>query len=281
MLNDPTRTEKPNLVVYGHVGFDINITPKEQSSSFGGSAYYAALAASLVQNQYVGVVSVVGDDLSSHDLFKKPNILTEGIALQPGYSAIFTQHYNEQYEVVEFNKALNVCEYLHPDLIPEHFIGANTFFIATAPPYQQKLVLDWLIDKGYGGFIAIDTILAYVHDFRALIQQYRDSVDILFLNREEYNQVNWLPPQQMSIVLKKGPQGATFRDQDSSIDEPAPYVPHVRSTTGAGDILAGVFLACIAAGLPKRTALQKGIQIASHSVTETSIEHINTFSIHV
>src|SRR4051794_35747643 len=81
----------PDLVIYGHAGFDISLISGRSTRAPGGAAYYAALAASLV-NRSTGIVTVLGEDFPISGL-QSLQIDTSGILLKDGGSALFYQEY--------------------------------------------------------------------------------------------------------------------------------------------------------------------------------------------
>jgi len=77
-------------------------------------------------------------------------------------------------------------------------------------------------------------------------------------------------------ILKKGPKGATYIDNQEGIifTIEAPNVKVV-DTSGAGDTLAGIFLASLSRGIRVQDALKAGVEMASKTVTDFGVEHIN------
>jgi ribokinase len=70
-----------------------------------------------------------------------------------------------------------------------------------------------------------------------------------------------------SVVVTVGAAGAVLVTQDGVARIPAPRVPGVRDTTGAGDALVGVLAAALAKGLGLRSATAAAVAAASRSVT--------------
>jgi ribokinase len=68
------------------------------------------------------------------------------------------------------------------------------------------------------------------------------------------------------VVVTLGAAGARVIDAEGVLDVPAPIVDAV-DTTGAGDTLAGVLAASLAAGLPLPAAVRRAVAAASLSVT--------------
>jgi sugar/nucleoside kinase (ribokinase family) len=262
----------PDLVIYGHAGFDISLMSGRSIRAPGGAAYYATLAASIV-NRSTGIVTVLGKDFPI-SWFQSLQIDTSGILLKDGDSALFCQEYGAGNEVINLSVHLNACEELLPDLIPAPYLAARFFFVATAPPRQQAHVLDWLVERQFGGVIAIDTTISYVDDFHSLLREHEDNIGIVFVNQEEYQRLRWLPARSKSLVVKRGARGASLYDSEVWTDVSAPAIDKVCNTTGAGDILAGACLAGLAAGDEFKIALSRGVELATKSVVKHDAEHL-------
>jgi sugar/nucleoside kinase (ribokinase family) len=267
-----SQSTPPHLAVYGHVGFDVTSTPRNSTRTIGGAAYYAALAASRRSNS-VGIISVAGQDFPLSSLYSS-RIDTEGLALRRGNSAEFYQTYDDRHELTHFTANLGVCAELAPDLIPLRYLEARIFFITAAPPEQQHATMEWLVGHGYRGRIAIDTALSYIDGFRILLAAYQSDVEFAFLNLREYTLLDWLPPSRITLVIKRGADGAALREHGVWVNFPAPHVEQVQSTTGAGDILAGACLAGVAMGDETTRALMNGINLASRSVRSRDVDEI-------
>jgi sugar/nucleoside kinase (ribokinase family) len=212
----------PNLVIYGHAGFDVSSVSGRLTKAPGGAAYYAALAASLVSRS-IGIVTVLGEDFPISGL-QSLNIDTSGVILQDGSSAIFYQEYGNDHEIKSLKLSLNVCDRLSPTLIPKHYMGTRFFFITTAPTSQQSHVIAWLIEQRFDGVIAIDTTTGYVRDFRSLLREYEDYIGIVFANEEEYRKLRWMPTSGTSLVVKRGSSGASLYEKEIWTDVPAPII---------------------------------------------------------
>jgi sugar/nucleoside kinase (ribokinase family) len=221
---------------------------------------------------------VLGEDFPLSSL-QSLNIDTSGVILKDGSSAIFYQKYGNEHEIQDLEICLNVCEQLSPILIPPHYMGSRFFFITTAPPRQQSHVLAWLIGKRFDGVIAIDTTTGYVGDFRSLLEEYEGHIGIVFANEEEYRGLRWVPTSDTSLVVKRGPGGASLYEKGIWTNFSAPIVDQVCNTTGAGDILAGACLAGLSAGNDFKVALSKGVEIATISVAKHDVEHLRHSSL--
>lgn len=257
------------LVVYGHVGFDVSTIAGKVTRTVGGGAYYAAMAAA-AQGAKVSLVSILGADFPETAL-RLRWLDTSAISRGTGPSAVFTQTYGEGNEVSAFDGKLNVCAGLTPELIPLGAAEPGAILLTAAPPAQQSQALEWLQAQGYHGLIAIDTTLAYVNEFDTLLRRNRPRIGVLFVNAAEYEVLAQHSLPCTRTIVKRGSQGATLFEDGVWLHVPAPIAEQVRTVTGAGDVLAGVFLAAYLNGKPSTEALACAVSFAT-SYVETGAE---------
>lgn len=262
----------PRLAIYGHAGFDRTLTTQEVVREVGGAAYYAALAASL-RSRSVGIVTVVGRDFPISYLHSL-RIDTEGVSIKLGQSAVFSQTYDDHHDLVRFSANLGVCQQLTPMLIPPRYLRSRIFFITAAPPSQQRMVLAWLADQKFPGHVAIDTTLHYIDGFRALLRDCEQRINILFVNAHEYRMLDLILPTDITVIVKRGAEGASLCQGGLWAHISAPKADRIRSTTGAGDILAGTCLSAVADGEQLCNALAEGVERATESVQGPNVEHL-------
>jgi sugar/nucleoside kinase (ribokinase family) len=264
--------EPPSLVVYGHVGFDVSTLGAMRTVQVGGASYYATLSASLITRS-VGLVAVGGEDFPVSQLGSL-GVDMSGFAIKPGLSAVFAQDYNPARDVTRLSVDLNASEDLSPKLVPSSYLGCRLFFITTAPPHQQDEILRWLTRTQFQGSVAVDTTLAYVDDFRGLLVDHANRIQHTFMNAQEYDRLGRPPPAHVSCIVKRGAAGASLWRDGIWRSFPAPHVEQVVDTTGAGDILAGAYLAGLSTGWAPHQALSRAIALATRSVTSCGVEHL-------
>jgi len=252
------------LVVYGHVGFDVSTVAGKVTQTVGGSAYYAAMAAA-AQGAEVSLVSILGTDFPEAAL-KLGRLDISASPRGAGLSAVFTQTYDDRNEVIAFDGKLNVCADLNPELIPLGTAEPSAILLTTAPPTQQTRALEWLQAQEFHGLIAIDTTLPYVTEFDALLQRYGLRIGVLFVNEVEYEALAQRPPPCTRTIVKRGSQGASLLQYGVCSHVPAPVAEQVRTITGAGDVLAGAFLAAYLNGRSSAEALARAVAFATSYV---------------
>lgn len=253
------------LVVYGHVGFDVSTVAGKVTRTVGGGAYYAAMAAA-AQGAEVSLVSILGADFPEA-AFKFKRLSISASPRGAGPSAVFTQTYDDRNEVTTFYGKLNVCADINPELIPLGTIQrSSAILLTTAPPRQQVRALEWLQAQEFRGLIAIDTTLAYVTEFDALMRRNGSRIGVLFVNAAEYEALAQHPPPCTRTIVKRGSQGASLLENGVWSHVLAPVAKQIRTITGAGDVLAGAFLAAYLNRRASTKALKRAVAFATSYV---------------
>lgn len=99
-----------------------------------------------------------------------------------------------------------------------------------------------------------------------------DLANLLFMNQVEYAGLYGNDGYPKSpVVLKRGVDGAEFIRDGMTHRVRAPQV-HEVDPIGAGEVLAGVFLALHVQGLPEEHALRHAVAAATNSVTEFGVD---------
>ena len=131
-----------SLLLTGSIGLDDVKTPQaEQHDLLGGSASYAAVAASFFTP--VNLVGIVGEDFPKKflDLYRKHGVNLDGLEIATGK----TFRWSGEYESNMNNRrtlsiALNVFENFNPTL-PAQYRSAPFVFLANISPQIQMHVL--------------------------------------------------------------------------------------------------------------------------------------------
>jgi sugar/nucleoside kinase (ribokinase family) len=257
------------LVLIGHVGSATDRTPHGTTSYTGGSGFAVAFAASTLLDRGVGLVAQVGQDLDLADLKPLP-IDMQGVAVRPGTSAtFFINQFRDGSQ--SFRSALGVAAEPGLDSFPASYFRARYVHLGTAPPRQQLAWLDFLRDRGCRAQISADMFEPFVAAEPGLCRQICDRADLIFLNEAEYQDLfHGRAHPSVPAILKHGPGGAEFVADGARHRVPAPPVDEV-DPVGAGEILAGAFLALRAQGLAEDRALSYAVAAATRSVTEFGV----------
>ena len=260
-----------DLVLVGHVGWATNENAHGTGASLGGSGYAAAYAASTLLAGRIGLVAQIGQDLNLRGLHGLGLDLT-GLAVLPDASARFhISRVGDETRV--FRSELGVAATPQFDTFPEPYFRAGHVHLGTMPPDQQIAWLKFLRDRGFHAPISVDTFEYFVQAQPAASREACDRADLIFINEAEYRglcQDNEIP--KAPTILKHGPDGADFIADGMTQPVSATPAVQVVDDTGAGEILAGVYLALRSHGLAEDKALGYAVRAASSSVTEFGVD---------
>ena len=269
-LFEPGRRPSPALVLIGHVGYATDGTASGTINYVGGSGYAAAFAASALLAEGVGLVTQVGEDFDLRALSRLP-LDPEGVTVLPGASAKF--------RIVElgdgtrsFESDLGVASSPRRDLFPVSYLYAQYVHLGTAPPRQQLAWLKFLRDKGCRARVSVDMFEHFVATEPDASRETCEQADLIFLNEREFNGLYaGTPLPDVPAILKYGPKGAEFVKNGARHRVAAPSATEV-DPIGAGEILAGAFLALRARGLSEVSALTHAVSAATASVSELGVD---------
>lgn len=270
---ESTRLDGPaapvDLVLIGHVGFATDRTPRGTTTYTGGSGFAVAFAASALLDHGVGLVARVGHDFNVAGL-RLLSVDMRGVAVRPGTSATF---FIEQFPdgSLSFRSDLGVAAEPGFEEFPASYFRARYVHLGTAPPRQQLAWLGFLRDRGCRAQISVDMFEPFVAAEPGPCRQICDRADLIFLNEAEYRALyHGCPQPSAPTLLKHGPAGAEFLADGARHLVPAPPADEVDSI-GAGEILAGAFLALRARGLAEDRALSYAVAAATRSVAEFGV----------
>ncbi len=262
--------QPPSLVLIGHVGWATSETASGTRVALGGSGYAAAFAASRLLPGQVGLVAQVGPDLAGPGLARLW-VDRSGLAVLPGDSAAFriTEHGDG---TRSFRSSLGVAARPRFGTFPAAYFQAGHVHLATMPPAQQMAWLAFLRDRGLRAPVSVDTFEHFVSTEPAASRDACDLADLIFINDAEYAglYVGHESPKA-PMILKHGPRGADFISDGMTYSATACPAEHVDGT-GAGEILAGVYLALRARGLTEHRALDHAVRAATSSVSEFGVD---------
>jgi sugar/nucleoside kinase (ribokinase family) len=281
-----------SLLITGSIALDTVKTPvEEHHDMLGGSASYAALAASFFTP--VNLVGVVGSDFPKPylALYKKHNINLDGLEIADGK----TFRWSGEYEW-DLNKrrtlsiSLNVFETFQPKL-PAQYRATPYVFLANISPQLQMHVLAQ-VEKPK--FIVADTMDLWIGTQRTPLLELLKKIDCLILNdseaRELVKETNLiiagrkilkLGPKY--VVVKKGEHGCLLFADNLFFSAPAYPLEDIHDPTGAGDAFAGAFTGYLASvdhvdHDPLRRAIIYGSVMASYNVEAFSLGRLQTLT---
>lgn len=267
----------PKLIFIGYTNIDINITPKGQTTLPGGAAYFAAIAASRITRP-IGLVTRIGTDFDPQFLLTR--VLPEGIhIIADKPTAKSTQVYHSATDLTDRDISLDwgVAPDIHPLDIPNHWLSfAKILHIATMPPFQQKVFLDYLKIHAPQAKISIDTDIFLLKNptSKKEVETNFRKADVIFANRREYESLRKIIDQAPEAIIKLDQEGARLLRHGKIIATAHTKRVEPMDSTGAGDIFAGTFLACRLQGETDEKCLGKAVEIATQSVTKYGVAHL-------
>ena len=279
-----------SVLVVGSIALDTVKTPVEEHADLvGGSASYAALAASFFAP--VKMVGVVGIDFpqSEFDFWKSRNIDAEGVQRVDGKTFRWSGEYSWDLNTRETRSvALNVFENFQPAL-PESYRNTKFALLANIAPSLQSHVLDQMKRPR---FVVTDTMDLWIETTRSDLDALLPRSDLLILNDSEAREmtketslikagrkIRKMGPR--FVAIKKGEHGALLFGEDDFFSCGAYPLEDIHDPTGAGDTFAGGvggFLAAHVKGevtfADLRRAVIYGSVLASFCVEAFSLERL-------
>jgi sugar/nucleoside kinase (ribokinase family) len=258
----------PALVIIGHVGFATDRTASGSVTRPGGSGFAAASAAAALLDG-VGLVAQVGEDFDL-DVLGALRIGIEGVSVLSGATARFRIEQPRDGRL-SFGSDLGVATEPSFESFPVSYLRARYLHLGSAPPGQQLAWLEFLRGKGCQAQISVDMFEPFVATEPQACRATCARADLIFLNDAEYRGLyDDQPHPPVPVIRKYGPGGAEFLAPDGRFRIPAPAADEV-DPIGAGEILAGAFLALRARGLTAEQALTYAVAVAARSVTEFGV----------
>jgi sugar/nucleoside kinase (ribokinase family) len=261
----------PELVVVGHVGTSIVHAGTISWTSAGGSGYAVAATAGALIGGRTGLVAAIGTDYDLTPL-RDRQVDLDGVTELPGPSArLRVREFNDGSR--SFSAELGVAAAVRTGTWPARYLDADYIHLGTAPPEQQLTWLEYLHERGCRAHISADMFEHYVATYPTASREVCDSVDLIFMNQAEYDGLYGdaqLPVPKAPLIVKRGPSGARLIVDGHPQEVEAPVAQFV-DPTGGGEVLAGVFLALRADGLPERRALKYAVRAAAACVADYGV----------
>ena len=283
-----------SVLVVGSIALDTVKTPVEEHSDLlGGSASYAAAAASYFSP--VRLVGIVGNDFpeSEFEFWKSRNIDIEGVQRVNGKTFRWSGEYAWDLNTRETRSvALNVFETFKPAL-PETYRETDFVLLANIAPSLQSHVLEQMEKPR---FVVADTMDLWIETTRSDLDALLPHVDLLILNDSETRELT----KETSLIkagrkiqksgpryvaIKKGEHGALLFGEKNEFFSCGAYpLEDIHDPTGAGDTFAGGIAGYLAGAVKKvtftdlRKAMIYGSVLASFCVEAFSLERLRNLS---
>jgi sugar/nucleoside kinase (ribokinase family) len=276
------------LLIVGSMAFDDLDLPSGQARDVvGGSATYAALAASHFAP--VRIVAVVGEDFPSATLddLGKRGVDVLGVERAKGKTFRWWGRYAADLQSrTTLDTQLNVFADFKPKL-PPGFSDSPYLFLGNIHPALQLEVLSQVRSPR---LIAADTMNFWIEGERKLLGDVLKKLDLLVVNDEELRQLAGIHNVSRAaravlamgpkmLVVKRGEYGALLFDAEGCFFVPAYPLEEEVDPTGAGDSFAGALLGVLAeAGSLERPVLRRALHTAS-TVASFCVEGVGTKSL--
>jgi sugar/nucleoside kinase (ribokinase family) len=277
-------TRAPLLIV-GSMAFDDLDLPTEKARDVvGGSATYAALAASHFVP--VRIVAIVGDDFpkTALDDLARRNVDVSGVERAPGRTFRWWGRYADDLSSrTTLDTQLNVFADFKPKL-PHNYTDSPYLFLGNIHPALQ---LDVLAQVRTPRLVAADTMNFWIEGERRLLGEVLKKLDLLIVNDEEVRELAGvrnvsraaravLAMGPKKVVVKRGEYGALLFDSEGAFFVPAYPLEEEVDPTGAGDSFAGALLGVLAeSGSFDHRTLRRALHTAS-TVASFCVEGVGT-----
>ena len=283
-----------SVLVVGSIAIDAVKTPVEEHSGLlGGSAAYAALAASFFSP--VRLVGVVGDDFpnSEFDFWQAHKIDTQGVQRANGKTFRWSGEYSWDMNTRETRSIdLNVFKDFKP-VLSKAYRHTDFVLLANIAPSLQAHVLEQMERPR---FVVADTMDLWIETARPDLDALLKRVDLLILNDSEAREmtketslikagrrIQKIGPSH--VAIKKGEHGALLFGEGNQFFSCGAYpLEDIHDPTGAGDTFAGGMAGYLAGTVKKvqfndlRKAMIYGSVLASFCVEAFSLERLRNLS---
>jgi sugar/nucleoside kinase (ribokinase family) len=255
------------LSVIGNISRDLAVYPgNRRYELLGGAALHVARAASRA-GLVCAPVSVIGRDLDW--IRADPRLasldLTQ-VRVAAGPSCAFRLTY-----IADGKLASTECSFGVAELLTSHCLTAigrhDRFHVCCRRPLDVRAVLGRLVSSGLT--FSADFHLASASDLLKTAAPFLPHATVVFVNAAEFAILSTLMDvaRLAAVVVSDGPCEARLLryGRVTATVQPAHTLPV--EVTGAGDVLAGTFLAATARGLGDGAALREGVTAATYSIS--------------
>ncbi|MER5970312.1 PfkB family carbohydrate kinase [Streptomyces sp. NPDC002055] len=256
------------LDVIGNISRDRTRYPDHRGGSrLGGAALFLSLAAARAGRR-AAPVCVLGDDLAN--LPESPGLDTLDWTARiqvDGVSTTFDLEYDLQGELVGVGTDYGVAEGLtahalrHVDLYP-----GGTYHVCCRRPLDVAAVLDQLVAKGAD--FSVDFFLPSAEEMIRAAAPWLPKATTLFVNAAEHQLLEQVIGSGAlpEVVITDGPRAAVVHRFGRQVASAVPPPSPPREVSGAGDTLAGTFLAHRSQGATAAQALAEATAAAARYV---------------
>ncbi|MEV5681266.1 PfkB family carbohydrate kinase [Streptomyces sp. NPDC052179] len=261
------------LDVIGNISRDRTRYPDRRGGyRLGGAALFLSLAAARAGRR-AAPVCVLGDDLAHLPESPVLGTLDWTARIQvEGASTTFDLEYDLHGELVGVGTEYGVAEGLtehalrHVDQHP-----SGTYHVCCRRPLDVAAVLDRL--AAYGSGFSVDFFLPSAEDMIRVAAPWLPKATTLFVNAAEYQLLKQVIDSGAlpEVVVTDGPRAAVVHRFGRQVTSAVPPPSPPREVSGAGDTLAGTFLAHRSQGATAAQALAEATSAAARYVAAPSL----------
>lgn len=263
--------QRGKLGVIGNISRDHVSYPTGRGAwLLGGAALHVSLAATRAGLPAVPV-SVIGTDLSW--VTGDPRLAgldMSNVKVVPGTSCAFGLSYDRDGAVTGTEASFGVAQYLTAhalSLLDSHPV----WHVCCRRPLDAQLVLSALTSVGTR--FSADFHLASAVDLMPAVATPLTEATAIFVNAAEFTVLSQVADVRdfSLVIISDGPRPAVSMRHGRVSAAVTPSATTIAEVTGAGDTLAGTFLAAVAAGADDQDALQAGVTAAAEAVASTGL----------
>ncbi|MEV0928787.1 carbohydrate kinase family protein [Streptomyces spongiicola] len=261
------------LDVIGNISRDLTRYPDHRGGArLGGAALFVSLAATKA-GRPAAPVCVLGSDLAHLPQLPGLDALDWSARLQTnGTSTTFGLEYDLQGDLVEVR-----TDYGAAEALTEHALShvsrrtQATFHVCCRRPLDVEAVLDRIANTTAP--FSVDFFLPSAETMIRAAAPWLPAATTLFVNAAEYRLLNQAVDCSMlrEVVVTDGPRAAVVHSFGRQVASAVPPPHHAHEVSGAGDTLAGTYLAHRSRGTAIAQALAKATAAAARYVAAPSL----------
>ena len=259
------------LGVIGNISRDlVSYVDGRRYTLLGGAAMHVALAASRAGLSAVPIAVVGGDLASALRDHRLANLDLAYVKVVPEASCTFHLSYGHEGQLTsaecDFGAAVRVTNHAL-SVLGRH----DSYHVCCRQPLNVSLILDQLTS----GSLKFSADF-YLASAAALIPTAASSLPYahaVFVNAAEFNVLRLAvdPARPRAVVVSDGPRPVTLLRHGHVAATSRPPGAAVAEVTGAGDTLAGTYLAAVERGLADADALRAAVNAATEAVRTPGI----------
>lgn len=259
------------LGVIGNISRDhVSYPTRRDAWLLGGAALHVALAATRA-GLPAAPASVIGTDLGW--VTSDPRLAgldMSGVKAVPGPSCAFGLTYDRDGSLTGTTASFGVSRCLTAHALT--LLGSRpAWHVCCRRPLDAQLVLGHLASAGTP--FSADFHLASAADLMPATRTALTRATAVFVNAAEFAVLSQTADARdlPLVVISDGPRPAVTMRHGQITATAAPPATDVTEVTGAGDTLAGAFLAAAAVGMDDQDALQAAVSAAAAAVAGTGL----------